>query len=424
MAMKYQRTELAENIGYTSVIDSKFKTNSLVIRFITRLNKENAGENAAGIGMITSANSQFKTCIEFNKKLSSLYGAYLSSSVNKRGDLQILSINVSWLDNRFAFDGEDITAEILDFICCCLFSPDAENDKFSEDVFEIIKKDIIDQIDTEINDKRRYALIRAAGIAFRNEPAENTSYGVIENAKSITSESAYKAYRNFLENAQIEITCVSSAELPEVENHLKNSFTALNNNHRQTCVFRSPSPAKKEIERVSEEFNVNQSKMVMTFKTSSDDKYALKIMSMIFGETPVSKLFMNVREKMSLCYYCASRTNFSKGALTVDSGVEKHNIDKAENEILHQLDEIKNGCFSDEEINNAMAALSNALSSIGDTASSYSSWYFERFCDGEFLTPQQQLQEYQKVNRERIIQAAKSLTLDSVYLMLSKEAQE
>lgn len=164
--------------------------------------------------------------------------------------------------------------------------------------------------------------------------------------------------------------------------------------------------------------------MVLVFKTDFADRYALKIMNMIFGETPVSKLFMNVREKLSLCYYCASRIAYSKGALIVDSGVEKENIQKAEEEILRQLDEIKNGNFTDEEMQNALLSVDNALSAVGDTPSSYSSWYFDRLCDGEFLTPEQVMEKYRAVSREDIIRAAESLKLDTVYLMLNKEDKE
>jgi predicted Zn-dependent peptidase len=150
----------------------------------------------------------------------------------------------------------------------------------------------------------------------------------------------------------------------------------------------------------------------------------MKLLSTIYGETPVSKLFMNVREKMSLCYYCACRTVASKGALTVDSGVERENIEKAKTEIIRQLDEIRQGNITDEELESALLSLDNALTQVGDTPNSYSSWYFERFCDGNIVTPEQQFTEYKNVTKARIVQAANSLSLDSVYLMLDKEAAE
>lgn len=420
--MKYNRHELAGNIGFSSVIDPKFKTNSLVIRFITELNSSKTADNAVGIGTLSASNSKYKTLAELNERLSSLYGAALSSSAKKRGDIQILSIGASWINNKYAIDGEDITGEMLDIICDCVFSPNADGESFDEASFKITKKDLVDKIESEINNKRGYALSRASEIAFRGEPAENSCYGTKETAEKVTSETSYKAYLRLLKEAQIEIMYIAPEESKAVEERLMGEFSKLERDSKSNS-FTAPSIAKSTVERASDELDVNQSKMVLTFKTTSEDRYALKLLSMIYGETPVSKLFMNVREKMSLCYYCASRIVGSKRTLMVDSGVEKCNIEKAENEILRQLDEIRKGNFSDEELNNALASLDNALTAVGDTPSSYSLWYFERFCDNNIITPQQQLEEYKAVTRERIVVAAKSLTLDSIYLMLNKEAQ-
>jgi len=421
--MKYNRNVYYGNIAFSYVIDEKFKTNSLIVRFITEMDSSKAAENAVGIGILSDSCKKYNTLALLNEKLSYLYGASLSSSAKKRGDVQVLSLSSSWINNRYAIDGEDITEEMLDILCGCLFEPNADGGKFNDDAFKITKKDLLDRIDAEINNKRGYAVSRAASIAFKGEPAESSCYGSRENAEKVTSETAFNAYQELMKTAQVEIFYVAPEENENVEKRLIKEFSKLDR-VPVSCVFNSPSPVKAVPERVSEEFEVNQSKMVLTFKTDSDDRCALKILSMIYGETPVSKLFMNVREKMSLCYYCASRTVFSKGALMVDCGVEKSNIEKAEAEIIHQLDEIRNGVFSFEEIENVLMSLDNAVTSVGDTPSSYSAWYFERLCEGEILEPKQILELYKSVTRERIINAAKSLKLDSVYLMLNKEVQE
>ena len=420
--MKYTRTELAGNVGFSSVIDSKFKTNSLGIRFITGLCSGHSADNAVAAGILSVSGGEYKTLAALNEKLSSLYGASLSSSVKKRGDIQILCMNASWINNRYAIDGEDITAEMLDIVCGCLFTPNASDGRFDSDSFKITKKDLLDRIDAEINNKRGYAVTRAAGIAFRGEPAENSCYGTREAAEAVTSESSYSAYTELLRTAQVEIFYVASEENSSVEKRLDEEFSKLPRAPK-IYEFFNQSNIKASPERFSDELEVSQSKMVLAFKTTSEDKYALKLLSTVFGETPVSKLFMNVREKLSLCYYCASRVIGSKNALFVDCGVEKDNIEKAEAEILRQLDEIRNGNLTDEEISKALMSIDNSLSAVGDTPSSYSAWYFERFCENNIITPQQQLENYRAVTRERIIEAAKSLKLDTVYLMLNKEAQ-
>lgn len=419
--MKYNRSEISENIGFSSVIDEKFKTISLSVRFITKLNKNMAADYAVGAGVLTASNSDYKTYAELNKKLSSLYGSALSSAAKKRGDLQILSINSSWINNKFAIDGEDIDAEMLDIICGCIFSPNAENGSFDKESFNITKKDLLDKIESEINNKRGYAISKASELAFCGEPAENSCYGTKDSALMVTEETAYNAYKEMLKTAQIEIFYIASEENKSIEKRFRSEFSKIQRDS-STNVFKNISPVKNETVEKSEELPVNQCKMVMTFKTDYDDKYAIKMLSTIFGETPVSKLFINVREKLSLCYYCASRYISSKGALMVDSGVERTNLDKAKNEILSQLDEIRNGNISDDELMNAIMSMDNTLTAFGDTPSSYIDWYFERFCENNIITPSEQLELYKNVTKERLIKAAESLKLDSVYIMLNKEA--
>ncbi len=420
--MKYNRSEFAGNIGFSSVIDSKFKTSSLSVRFITKLSSDKAADYAVGAGVLTSSNSEYKTYAELNKKMSSLYGAALSSSAKKRGDLQILSINSSWINSCYAIDGEDIDAEMLDIICGCVFAPNARGGSFDKESFDITKKDLLDKIESEINNKRGYALSKAAELAFRGEPAENSCYGTKESALKVTQESAYSAYEEMLRTAQVEIFYIAPKENSAVEERFRDEFARILRDSEKN-EFRSISPLKNEVVTESEELPVNQCKMVMNFKTDSDDKYAVKLLSTVFGETPVSKLFMNVREKLSLCYYCASRYVSSKGALMVDSGVERSNLDKAKDEILRQLDEIRNGNISDEQLSSAMLSIDNSLTAVGDTPSSYIGWYFERFCDNKIVTPQEQLELYKAVTKERIIKAAQSVKLDSIYIMLNKEAE-
>jgi len=421
--MKYSRTQLGSNIAFSSVIDEKFKTSYLTVRLITKLSPELSAQNAMGMGVLSSSNSEYRTLAEINEKLSSLYGASLTTFASKRGDVQILGLSSSWITNRYAIDGENIEGDMLSVIEKCLFSPNAENGEFNAESFRITKKEILDRIDAELNNKRGYALARALQVAFKGEPAENSCYGTKEEAEKVTAKSAYSAYRKLLENAQAEIYYVAPQENPEIPEMIKRGFSEVQRNSG-SVQFRSVSKAKDSIATESDEFDVRQCKMVMTFKTTSDDIFATKILSTIFGETPFSKLFLNVREKMSLCYYCACRSLSYKGALMVDCGVERENIEKAKNEILNQLDEIRKGNISDEELSNAVLYLDNGLSQVGDTPSSYASWYFERFCDGNIRTPQEILDEYRKVTKERITEASKALTLDSMYIMYNKEDKE
>ncbi len=422
--MTYNRSEISDSIGFSEIIDCKFKTNLLKINFITELTADTAAENAVAAGILATSNSNFKTFTELNAKLAALYGSAIYAEAKKRGDVQILSLCASWLDNRYALENEDITAEMLELFSDCIFSPNAKNDAFDTDSFNIRKKDVLDKIDSEINNKRSYAISQASKIAYSGEPAEFSCYGEKETAMRVTEKSSFEAYKKLLANARIEILFVTAQHNADVAEKLSGSFSSLVRNEINKCALTSQSTIKDEIAEVTQQLDVNQSKMVMVFKSLSDDYTALKLLSTVYGETPFSKLFANVREKLSLCYYCASNYVKSKNTMFVDCGVEKDNIDKARTEIINQLDEIKNGNFSDEDIENTLMSIQNSLSAIGDVPSSYTGWYFGRFCEGDCRTPDEVFSDYKAVTRERIMNAAASMKLDTVYVMAQKEVQD
>ena len=422
LIMKYKRIELGDGIGFSTVTDEKFKTSLLTVRFITRLSKETAAENTLGISMLSDTNSRYKTIAEMSEALSELYGSGLSSFASKRGDLLVTGLSASWISGRYAIYGEDIQGEMLKIFSGCLFSPNAENGSFAKENFDIARQELLDMIDSELNSKRAYAMFRAVSNAFRGEPAALRYWGSRESAEAVTPSQAYNAYRRILETAQAEIIFVSAEEDPMAEKIMRDGFAAVQRKP-ESVSFISPSPLKPEPVSVSEEFDVNQCKMVLAFKTDSDDVKALKMFSILFGELPVSKLFMNVREKKSLCYYCSSTFTAAKRTLVADCGVEREKIEEAKAEILHQLEEMQNGNFTDEDIERALLAIDNSLCQVGDTPSSYSKWYFDCFCDNKTETPAERLEDFRRVTKERIIAAAKSMKLDTGYLMLDKEVK-
>lgn len=415
--MNYKRTELGENIGFTSFADKKFNTCFVCIYMITEMNKETVSDYAVANSITSTVNSRLRTIAAMNEQLSELYGAHLDSYANRRGDLQFLTLSASWLSNRYAIENEDITGKMLEIITDCLFEP-----LFDEDIFKLGKKNILDCIDAEFNDKREYTISKARSIAFKGEPAENSSCGTRETAEAVTLESVREAYKRLMETARIEIMYVSPDEEPRVSELFRKRFAGIER-HSMPYNFYAPSPLKASSELLTEEFDVRQAKIALNFKYDGSDTDAMHLMCIIFGGTPVSKLFANVREKLSLCYYCACRMNEFKNTIIVDCGVERSNIEKAEAEIMRQLEEIKKGNITDEELQSALLALENSYSSFGDTPGSYVSWYFDCICKNSYITPFEHMERLFDVTKERIVAAAKTVKLDSIYHMLNKEAE-
>lgn len=419
--MNYKREVISDNIGFSTIIDEKFNTCSLSVKFITELSSEYTAENEILSGLLSMSNGKIKSLSEMNKTMQELYAASISGRTNTVGYTQVITFSASWICDRFALENENITESMLEIVHDCIFSPNTENSAFDSKNFKICQKCLIDDINSILNDKREYAIIQAKKTAFKGEPVEN-SFIEIEDAEKVTPESVFRAYKHLLEASQIEIYYVAPEENTAVAEMFRKGFSEITRNSRQYTIY-SNSPIKAEPEKVTEELPLNQSKMILLLKGETDDSYAMNMLSIILGGTPVSKLFMNVREKLSLCYYCSCRY-IKNNVILIDSGVDKENIQKAYDEIFNQIEEIRNGNISEEEIQAVIKAIDDSLSGIGDTPVQYVNWYFDRFCNGDTITPQQYFDKFCSVTKESIINTAKSIKPDTSYHLINKEISE
>ena len=410
------RRKIADGVYFSSITDKRYKKNLISVAFSTQLSEDTATENVIVPVLLTKCNSKLPTYKAFNNKMSRLYASGIGGTAGRQYDLQTISFGAYYLDDIYALSGEKMTGIMTDILIDCLTSPVTENGVFSEKFVELEKKTVIDNIETAINDKRSYAIERAMKTICKGEPASVCSYGTVEKAKLITSDSAYKAYRRMLETMPCEIICTGCSDFDGVAEKFAAAFEKIGRHDIENTTI-ALSPVKTQTEEVTERLTVNQSKLVLGFKSHSDDDAALVLLQKIFGGTTSSKLFRNVREKMSLCYYCSAARNDLKGIMLVNSGVENENIEKTKEAVIDQLEEIKNGNFTNEDINFAEMAIKNDFKSVADSAGNVSNWYFDCIRKNDIVTPEEKLGRYLGVSKERIIAAAKSMVLDSVYVL-------
>lgn len=414
------RRKIADGVYFSSITDKRYKKNLISVAFSTQLSEDTATENVIVPVLLTKCNSKLPTYKAFNNKMSRLYASGIGGTAGRQYDLQTISFGAYYLDDIYALSGEKMTGIMTDILIDCLTSPVTENGVFSEKFVELEKKTVIDNIETAINDKRSYAIERAMKTICKGEPASVCSYGTVEKAKLITPDSAYKAYRRMLETMPCEIICTGCSDFEGVAEKFAAAFEKAGRHDIENTTI-ALSPVKTQTEEVTERLTVNQSKLVLGFKSHSDDDAALVLLQKIFGGTTSSKLFRNVREKMSLCYYCSAARNDLKGIMLVNSGVENENIEKTKEAVIDQLEEIKNGNFTNEDINFAEMAIKNDFKSVADSAGNVSNWYFECIRKNDIVTPEEKLGRYLGVSKERIIAAAKSMVLDSVYVLTGNE---
>ncbi|MGN0665217.1 MAG: EF-P 5-aminopentanol modification-associated protein YfmF [Huintestinicola sp.] len=422
MSIRRIRTDLGCGVFLTELIDPKLKTNSFVVHFITDHSRETASANAILPIILTDSTAEYPTITALSRRLSELYGASLRGGVSRFGDSSTITISAVSIADKYALEGEKLSIEIIKLLNGAIFAPHMSGDTFCTDDFHLKKQELLDDIDADINDKRFYAVKQASSIIYDNEPAGIPLKGDRSTAETLTPETAYAAYKTLLRSAHIEISYVGSGLDDDARNELIAPFKAMKRSDVNSINL-SPSPAKAQPVNKTERLDVVQSKMVIGYKSSSSDIPAMKLFNAIFGGTPFSLLFDNVRERLSLCYYCSSSYNPKKRTLVIDSGVENANISSAEAEIQNQLEEIRKGNFSDELMNQTKLAMINTLKSVNDTPKAVVEWYFGQCHKPEekILTPQQHIDEINSVTRERVIECADSLTLDTVYVLTGKE---
>lgn len=420
MSVLYNNKKIGKGICFSEVYDNKFKTNLVTVRFITKLNEELSPKISLLFDVLGTSNKNIKSRSKLNEKLINLYDSTLKTFTYSYSDYLVAGMSVNFISDKYTIDDEKISTEVVKILLDCIFDPDVENELFNDKYFNQSKNDLIETIKSQINDRHGYANIRANSFIFKDEPTAIYENGTVEIVEKINNKDLYPVYKDLLKNSFIDISVVGQEENHNVNQLVLNEFENLNRNNNISIDFLSPSTIKKQPLEVSEKFDVNQCKMIMAFKTDSEDLYAQKVMSAIFGGTPFSKLFTNVREKLSLCYYCHSTLGTfldCKATMLVDSGIDKSNIEKAKAEIVKQLMSIIDGDFSDEIFENSKKSLCNNIRSSKDNVAMLNSFYFTQRVNGTNYSIDEVNKNIENVSRDRVIQAAKSFKLDTVYIL-------
>ncbi len=416
MENQFVRTEIAEGVHFSVFTDSRFKANQITVIFEDLLDEKTASANALIPSLLSNSSAEYPTMRELNKKLLGLYSANLTSYVRSRADIQLCGLCMSAIDDRYAIDNENVMSETVKLLCGCLFRPYLENGAFSEKTVETEKQNLIDANDAEMNDKALYAYRRGIEKTFKGEPAAVRKYGENDSIRKITPQSAYSAYLNMIKAMNAEILCVGKSSFDEAKELFAREFRGIGRRPAQKPENKISAP-KPQPASFTEAMDVEQCKLFMSFKTGSASYYANGVMSDLLGGGVTSKLFTVVREKLSLCYYCYSIIDHLKGTMTVESGVERENLDKARSEILRQLDEIKKGNFTDSDLDAVKIAIQNNLRSVSDGISSVGSWYLSKIIEGKTETPEEAIEKFLAVTREEVIEAAKAMTLDTTFVL-------
>lgn len=409
---------LSDAVMLRCFTDDHFKTMRISVNMMVPIDKIHAAKYGMLPSLVSRACTSFPDYTLLGQKLASLYGAYLDSSVNKIGRYQVLTISIGGIATKYAFDGEDMIKELSDLLFAILLSPLRDADGlFPEEGFEQEKRQILEIFDSEYNDKMIYASLRGQQILFGDLPEGIGRYGQKEEVAALERAEVSAAWNELLQEARFEVFVLGNCEV-QLELFEK-TFQTLGKSFAIEPSAGIPAADQKE---VREEMQLSQSKLFLGFRTNMEpeEKRIYGLMSAVLGGTPSSKLFLNVREKLSLCYFCSSRMDVNNRTMYIVSGVEEENIQLAKEAILQQLEDMKAGKITEEEIQSAKLAMINSYQGVNDSLGSVEFWYLTQIFSGIIQTPEEAVSEVMAVTKEQLIAAAADLKLDTIYMLVGQ----
>ncbi len=413
------REKITDGVYINNININRFKTNRLSVTMLVPLKSDTAAYFTLLPAMLTRSCEFLPDFSSLSRYLDMQYGADLYSQTKKIGDNLALTISLSFLKDKYTMGGEQISKKLSELLCKLIFEPFLEGEAFSKTDLEIEKAHLLDSISAEYNEKRSYSIKRMIENMCRNEVFGISHYGSYKSVEKTTPKDIFNAWQYALKSARFEIMSIGDESISEM---VKNLFSFQFNS-----IVRTPIICDTEllyditdVREIVEESNVSQSKLVMGFRTpfgEPENTYPIRLATDILGGNTTSKFFVNIREKQSLCYYCAARFYKVKGILVVDSGVETCNVERTKNEIIKNIELMKSGDISDYEINSAKLSINNHFKTVGDSTLGLEAWFLNQIMCKQMLSPEEACERINNVTKDEIINAVNSIKLDTVFVL-------
>ena len=415
-----QTIQLTPHVRLMHCRDGRFKKGALSIQLLRPMCREEAAVNALLPAVLLRGTEHCRDLRAITERLDDLYGASVSALVRRIGDIQTVGFYLSFMEDRFAMTGDQVLAPMLDFLRETMLEPLRENGVFCADFVESEKKNLISTIESELNDKRAYAGGKMLRQMCAGDSFAVPRLGTVEAVESITPRSLYDHYLRILRESPVEIFYVGSAEPEAVAELLIPLAKALAQAPEQVPAQTVFTPQAEPGETV-EEMDVSQSKLSMGFFTgitNKDEDFApMQVFNALYGAGMTSKLFMNVREKLSLCYYANSAYYGSKGIVTVSCGIDEENYELAKAEILNQLDACARGEITPEELEAGREAILSSLRSVEDSPGAIEGFFGTAAISGMAWGVEEYMERVKAVTARDVARVASKVRLHTVFLL-------
>lgn len=405
------KQKINDSVNLIYIENNKFKTNVITVYFKRPLKRDEVTKNSLIPYILKSSTQKYNTPSKLDNMMQELYSTNISASIDKIGEKQIIAFRLSFVSDRYL--PETITHKALELLKEVIFFPNIVDDGFDKKYVDIEKEVLAEDIKSLINNKGKYAVSRATDIMFENEPFSIRFDGYIEDLENINEKNLYTYYKEFIKTTPIDIVVAGQFDKEQITNYIKEIFDIKIN---PVDMAEEQLHKNGDFKQIEEYMDITQGKLVLGYSfdiSPKDDNYYDFIMySDILGGGVYSKLFMNVREKHSLCYSIGSYIQKYKGTMMIVSGIEHENKQKAIDLIQEQMQDIKNGKISDIELESAKKHYLHSLETLNDSLHALSDFYY-----AQSISPNPK-------NIEQIKDIVKNIDKNSVQKIAQKEQKQ
>ena len=419
--MQYKEKEIKKGIKLHEIQTDKFKTNLIAVFLTMPITRENVTKNALISTVLRRGSKNMPTLAQISKDMEEMYGASFDCGIDKTGDNQVLKFYIETINDKYIPQkNENILKKSIEKLLEIIFNPLIENDAFKKEYIEQEKENIKRIIKGKTDNKARYAFDRCLEEMYKNKPYGLYKYGYIEDLEKITAESLYEYYKKMISKCKIDIFV--SGNIDEVTEMIKNNenIQKLSDRESQYILNKIERKEKVEEKEIIEEMDVTQGKIVIGLDLHLENEnqmYDTVVYNAILGGTANSKMFQEVREKASLAYTAGSNYIRYKSNIFIKCGIEIKNYQKAMEIIKKQLEDMKNGIFTDEDIANAKKGIISGIKSIDDEQDTQITYLFGHEITNINTTEDEYIEKINNVTKEDIIKVAQSIAINTVYFL-------
>ena len=421
--MEFNRTELMPGVFLSHLRSDKFKTACMSVTLLTQLRRETAAMNAVIPFVLRRGTTRYSDMEQLSRRMDELYGAAVEPVVRRIGEIQCIGFYGSFPEPDYLPGGEALLGDTCALMAQLLLDPATRGGLLLPQYVDSEREKLLDIIRSRMNDKRSYALTRCIEEMCCYEDFAVSRFGSESEAENIHYKKLTRHYRELIQTCPVEIFYCGKTDFKAVSAAMREAFSTMPRGEIDYDIGTDlrMNAVEDHIRFVEEEMDVTQGKLVLGFRLGEcmeePDIPALYVFNAVYGSGATSKLFMNVREKLSLCYYASSAVYLHKGIMLVSSGIEFDKLDAARDEILAQLDSVRRGEITDDELRSAKKSVASDLRAVQDSIGELEGFYLSQALDGLDYGPAELAALAEDVTKEDVQAIAESIECDLIYFL-------